>query len=200
MKHIAATAFVAAAILSGCRKSPYDYMENWVIREDAARPFAISADVFYLQDKLYVDMASVPAMTTYARAEVGEPRFTGVARVFSPLVANADDLEKAIDWYLSKHHDGDRPFAFIGEGEGGELLRAYEEENEDKLKKKGLVLSFYSEKTEKGFVTDFMVLKLKNAVIQKRYQSQWGREMPVGMLKDIVPDSSQYKEEDNIKK
>ena len=39
-----------------------------------------------------------------------------------------------------------------------------------------------TEKTEKGFVTDFMVLKLKNAVIQKRYQSQWGREMPEGML------------------
>ena len=200
MKYIAATVFIVTAILSGCRRSPYDYRENWVIREDAVRPFSISADVIYLQDKLYVDMASVPTMTTYARAEVGDPRFTGIARVFSPLVANADDLEKAIDWYLSNHHDDNRPFAFIGEGEGGALLKAYEDENRDKLKKKGLLLSFYSEKTEKGFVTDFMVLKLKNAVSQRRYLNQWGREMPMGMLKDIVPDSSQYKEEDNIKK
>lgn len=200
MKPIAATAFAVATLLVGCRKSPYDYMENWVIREEAARPFSISADVIYLQDRLYVDMHAVPSMVTYARSEVGGERFRGVARIFSPLVASYDDLEMALDWYFSKHHDDRRPFAFIGEGEGGALLKAYEEENYDKLKKKGLALSFYSEKTANGFVTDDMVYKLKNAVTKMRYESQWDRDMPEGMLRDVPPASSQNKPEDTIKR
>ena len=202
MRRIAA-AIAASALLAGCRSmfmSPYDYMENWLIREDAVRPFSISADLIYVQGRLYKDMASVPAMTSYAKSEVGE-RFKGVARVFSPLVASADDLENAVNWYLRHHHTDDRPFAFIGEGEGGALLKAYEEENADSLRRKGLVMSMYTEKSGEGFASDLMVYKLKNAVSRKRYQSQWYRVMPEGMLKEEPPSSLKSAlQEDTIKR
>ena len=180
MRRLAAIA--AAAILAGCRTSPYDHIENWVVREDATRQFAIEADVIYLQGTLYTNVTAVAGMATYARSEVCKGRFSGLARVFSPLVANAEDLENALDWYFG-HRNSDRPFAFIGEGEGGALLKAYEESNSDYLREKGLVASFYTEVSNEGFVKDWMVREVRDAVSRRRYRMQWGREMPDGMLK-----------------
>lgn len=180
-----AIAIAAAALLSGCwTKSPYDYVENWLIREDPARPFAIYSDLIYVQGDLYLDMKALPAMTSYAKSEVGHGRFNGVARVFSPMIANKEDLEDAMDWYFSHHHEKNRPFSFIGEGEGGAILKAYEEENSDWLKKKGLIKSYYTETAKKGFVNDSMVREIRNEIIRARYRAQWGREMPADMLKD----------------
>lgn len=174
-------AIAAAALLAGCRTSPYDHIENWVIREDATRQFAIEADVIYLQGTLYTNVAAVAEIAAYSRNEVGKGRFSGLARVFSPLVACAEDLEKAMDWYFW-HSDSGRPFVFIGEGEGGALLKAYEESNSEDLKKKGLVASFYTEISREGFVKDWMVRAVHDAVARRRYRMQWGREMPEGAL------------------
>ena len=186
MRRLAITVAAALALAAGCfsSKSPYDYVENWLIREDPARAFAISSDLIYLQGDLYVDMKALPSMTSYAKAEVGNGRFRGVARVFAPLVANEEDLEDALDWYFRYHHTKNRPFSFIGEGAGGALLKAYEEKNEDWLKKNGLVMSYYTETTRKRFVNDSMVREIKRAVIRARYRAQWGRDMPEDMLKD----------------
>ena len=180
MKRLAVMAI--AALLAGCclwRKSPYDYLENWLIREDAVRQFGVAADVIYLQSALHTNVTSLSEMTTYALDEVGRGRFKGVARVFSPLVANAEDVENAVKWYLCLRH-GRRPFVFIGEGEGGALLRAYEEENSESLKDKGLLMSFYSESSHEGFVSDGMVRMVREAVVRWRYREQWGREPPGG--------------------
>ena len=176
------TVIAVAAVLAGCclwRKSPYDYLENWLIREDAVRQFSVYADVIYLQSALYTNVANLAEMATYALDEVGRGRFNGVARVFSPLVANAEDVENAVKWYLCLRH-GRRPFVFIGEGEGGALLRAYEEENSESLKDKGLLMSFYSESSHEGFVSDGMVRMVREAVVRWRYREQWGREPPGG--------------------
>ena len=53
MKILAAVFAAALLALAGCRTSPYDYAENWVVREDAVRQFSVGADVFYLQGGLY---------------------------------------------------------------------------------------------------------------------------------------------------
>ncbi len=171
---------------AGCRSasSSYDYLDSWVIREDAARPFAIPADVIYVQGELYTDLARLPKMTSYARGEVGKGRFAGLARVFSPLIATPEDVENAVEWYFRHHHDGKRFFVFIGEGEGGALLKAYEEEDSEELREKGLVASFYTDESQKGFVTDEMVKKMRYDLIRARYLRQWGREMPEEMLKE----------------
>jgi len=181
-----AIAIVASALLSGCFsvKSPYDYVENWLIREDPARTFAIHSDLIYVQGRLYVDMKELSEMSSYAKSEVGRGRFNGVARVFSPLIANDKDLEDALDWYFSHHHEKNRPFSFIGEGEGGALLKAYEEKNAEKLRKKGLIISYYTETSRKGFVNDSMVREIRRAITRARYRAQWRREMPEDMLKE----------------
>ena len=183
MKRLAAT-IIAASALAGCTtSSPYDYVENWLIREDPVRTFVVPSDVFYVQGSLYSNVAHVPLMYSYAQTEVGRKRFSGIARVFSPLIANSDDLEKALDWYFKYHHVKGRPFSFIGEGEGGALLQAYEKEHEEKLKRLGLVASFYSDKARKGFVTQDTVREIKEAVAKARFRAVWGRDAPEGMLK-----------------
>ena len=183
MKRLAPVVLIAA-FLAGCvSSSPYDYMENWLIREDPVRTFVVPSDLFYVQSSLYSNVAHVPLMHSYAQTEVGQGRFSRIARVFSPLVANSDDLEKALDWYFRYHHEKGRPFSFIGEGEGGALLQAYERENEEKLKSMGLVASFYTDHARKGFVTQDTVRQIKEAVAKARYRAVWGRDAPEGMLK-----------------
>ena len=175
-----AVPLLLAACAAGCfgTKSPYDYAENWVIREDPVRAFAVPSDVFYVQSLLYTNAAIVTHIYAHANNEVGNGKFSGVARAFAPLVATPDDLEKALAWYFRYHHEGNRPFVFIGEGDGGAMLKAYEEKNYGSLKKKGLVASFYQEIPDSGFVTEEMVKKIKLAVARARYKNVWWREMP----------------------
>ena len=174
--------FPVLALLAGCvSRSPYDYMENWILRDSAVRPFAVAADVIYLQDKLYDDMKSIPATNYRAKQEVGKGRFDGLARVYAPLVMNADDLELAMKWYF-RHREGDRPFVFIGEGAAGALLKAYEAENLKSLQGDGLVANFYSEIENGPFVTDAMVAEIRRAILRSRYRDTWGREIPEGLL------------------
>lgn len=186
MKRFAITLAASALFAAGClsSRSPYDYVENWLIREDPARAFAINSDLIYVQSDLYVDMKALPSMSSYAKSEVGNGRFRGVARVFAPLIADENDLEAALDWYFRYHHEKNRPFSFIGEGAGGALLKSYEEKNGEWLRDKGLIISFYTDTAHKGFVNPSMVREIKHAVIRARYRAQWGRDMPEDMLKD----------------
>ena len=170
--------FVSTIILAGCRTSPYDYVDNWLIREDPMLTFSVSADLIYLQDELYLDAARLPAMYSRAKAAVGSGRFKGVARVFSPLVTSADDVEMAVKWYLKNHHERKRPFAFIGEGEGGRFLWAYEKVHAEELKKAGFIGGFYTDETDGDFVNDEIVQKIKDAAMRARYRGIWGRDMP----------------------
>ena len=164
--------------------TPYDYMENWLIRDDATCAFAVHADIIYLQDRLFDDMSALASMHAYAQSAVGGGRFGGTICVYSPLVANADDLEKALKWYFRHQHTGKRPFFFIGEGRGGALLKAYEEENADSLKGDGFAGSFYTDNRDADFVTDKTIRDIHNAILRVRYREQWGREMPEGKIKE----------------
>lgn len=170
--------------LAGCfsHTSPYDYVENWLLREDPVRTFVIPADVIYVQSELYTKLANVQKMQDHAKLEVGYNKFSGLARVFSPLVASPEDMEEALKWYFKYHHKKDRSFIFIGEGEGGALLREYEEKNADDLKEKGLVASYYCDEHKRGFVTQEMIDEIREAVARARFRHVWGKDMPDGML------------------
>ena len=176
MKNLIPILLVAAAV-SGCQ-SPYDYMENWLIREDAVRPFAVPVDILYVQDRLYFSAESLSEMQTRAMDAVGRGKFAGSARVFSPLVTSEEDVEKAVKWYLKHHNSSRRPFVLVGEGEGGSLLKAYAEKNADWLEKKGLVTSFFAPHQDKDFVSADMVRTIKDRAAGVRYRRQWGREAP----------------------
>lgn len=181
LKRIAAVV-VAAVGIAGCKSSPYDYYENWLLREDAIRSFAVPADIIYVQSDLYTHMAMLPTMYSYVNAEVGNKKFYGLARVFAPLVATQEDMDKALGWYFRRCHQHRRPFVFIGEGEGGKLLRAYEEKYLVSLKGQGLVASFYTDDARKGFVTVDMVRSIKIAIAQEKFKSVWGKDMPAEMF------------------
>ena len=172
-----------AAALAGCKShSPYRYADNWLINEAAIRPFAVPADVFYVQGALYHNIANGSLMFSYAQSEVGNGKFNGVARVFSPLIANEGDVAQAMKWYLINFHQRKRPFFFIGEGVGGKLLKQYELDHESSLKTLGLAGSFYSDVGHKGFVTTDMVKKIKSITEHVRFRTTWKREMTEEMV------------------
>ena len=175
-----------ASTLSGCLSymSPYDYVENWLIREDPVRTFVIPADLIYVQGDLYTKLVNVHKMQDYARLEVGYRKFSGLARVFSPLVATSEDVEEAMKWYFRYHHRKNRPFIFIGEGEGGRLLKEYEQKNAEDMRKKGLVASYYTDMHQRGFVSPEMVDEIREAVARARFKTIWGKDMPESMLTD----------------
>ena len=173
-------AIVLTAVFAGC-KSPYDHLENWLIREDPVRPFAVRTDIFYVQGDLYTSMAKLPLMNNYVQAEVGRGRFGGLARVFAPLIASEDDLEEALDWYLWHHHKSGFPLIFIGEGKGGAWLQQYEKDHAESLRDKGLIASFYTDEARKGFVTAEMVKQIREALVRAHYKSIWDRDVPPGM-------------------
>ena len=181
MKNRILALLVVAAAVSGCR-SPYDYMENWLVREDAVRAFSVPVDVIYVQDQLYVDLTALPKMQSIVLDAVGRGKLDGFARVFSPLIANEDDVENAVKWYVKHHNKTCRPFALIGEGRGGALLKAYAEDNVDWLEGKGMVASFFSDVPDEEFVSKEMIHTIKNRAAEVRYRRQWGRDMPDGML------------------
>jgi hypothetical protein len=104
--------------------------------------------------------------------------------VFAPLIANEEDLDRALDWYFGRHHSKRRPFVFIGEGEGGKMLQAYEQRNLGKMQARGLAASFYTDTAYKGFVTNELVKEIKAAVARVMYRKCWGRDMPEGMAKE----------------
>lgn len=175
---------LAGTILAGCctSKSPYDYLDNWLIREEAVRPFAVPTDIIYVQDRLYRATQEIPEMQTWARDAVGRGRFEGIARVFAPLVSCLDDVEMAVTWYVKHHNTTRRPFVLIGEGQGGELLKTFAEENREWLVEKGFVASFYSKTPDPHFVSDEMIRMIKIRSAGARYQREWGRVVPEGLL------------------
>ena len=177
MKGMASIFAAALLALAGCRSSPYDYVENWAMREDAVRPFSVDADIIYLQGVPYTNISAVAEITAYVRNEVGKGRFHGIARVFSPLVASSEDLDLALEWYFD-HCGRHRHFVFIGEGACGALLRQYEEQRSEELKDMGLLASFYTENSHEGFVNDPMVRAVRDVVAARRYREQWGRDLP----------------------
>ena len=174
----------AGMALAGCctSKSPYDYLDNWLIREEAIRPFAVPTDIIYVQDRLYRATQELAEMHSWALDAVGRGRFEGIARVFSPLVSCEDDVAMAVRWYVRHHNTTRRPFVLIGEGQGGALLRVFAEENFEWLVNKGLVARFYSPKPDPNFVSDEMIRKIKSRSAGVRYHREWGRVVPEGLL------------------
>ena len=202
MKKATTITIIALIALSGClsHTSPYDYVENWLIRDDPARPFMTKADIIYVQGYLYANAANVPLMFSYAKSEVGNGRFNGIARVFAPLIASTDDFETAMKWYFRYHHFTKRFFIFIGEGDCGAIMREYEKENESSLKRHGLIASFYTESQHKGFVTDDMVKDIKEIIARARFKMTWGKDMPENMLLIEGTDKGKNKDKDKDKK
>ncbi len=98
MKRFAAT-ILAASVLAGCiTSSPYDYVENWLIREDPVRTFVVPSDLFYVQGSLYSNVAHVPLMQSYAKTEVGQTRFSKIERGFSSLLSYSANLARDLAW------------------------------------------------------------------------------------------------------
>lgn len=160
----------------GCvsRPDPYSFVDNWLIRQNAVPPYFAEYDVFYAARELYEPVDYPVDLYDYAYAQTVE-MFGKKVRIFAPLIHDAGDVEAAVEHYLGHYHRGKRHFVFLGEGKGGELLKAYAEENAGALKRRGMVAGWYSPGSE-GMVTSNLVEEVGRAVKFARYEQEWGRE------------------------
>jgi hypothetical protein len=171
MKRIIHLSVLAAGLsFAGCigGRGPYYNVDSWYVRQNAVPQYFAPYDVFYMFSEPYDDgkMSITNRDFTVKQTEL----FGKKVRVFAPLCRDADDAETALDWYLDNYHDPDRPFVFLGEGEGAKLL----EPLIDGARGKGLVGSFLSEeRTPDGFVTPELVDRINERVRAYLHRREW---------------------------
>lgn len=170
-------AICGCAILSGCASQDvYDEPDSWLVRENGRPHYFAAYDIFYLAPHRYDGHGEFPyAAYAQVRHEVVMP-FGVHTRVFAPIYRDAEDVERALDYYLERYHDGDeRPFVFLGEGDGAKILADLAREREGSLRKKGFQGGWYSPDTECGFVTEATVSDVNDFVGSVLYERSWGR-------------------------
>ncbi len=170
-------AAIGCAVLSGCSsQGVYDETDSWLECENARPHYFAAYDIFYLAPRRYTGHGEFP-YEAYAqvRHEVVTP-FGVHTRVFAPIYRDVEDASQALDHYLARYHDGkDRPFIFLGEGEGAATLVDLERKRGKKLRKKGLVGGWYSHDTACGFVSEALVADVNEVIAGVLYERSWGR-------------------------
>lgn len=126
-------------LLSGCAVSPYNYADNWVIRQNAKPLYFANYDLIYFypegiinNDTVKVnwalDRTNAEKFFLFCRYQTIEV-FGNRVRVFCPFVRRIDcdtlyhDVDSSLQFYLDELHPKRRPFVIMGEGSGA--LTAY---------------------------------------------------------------------------
>lgn len=172
-----ASVLFGAMALAGCssKPGPYSNVDNWLIRQNAVPPYFAEYDVFYAARDLYVPVDYPVALYDYTYAQTVD-KFGKKVRIFAPLLHDAADVETSVEHYLDHYHGGKRHFVFVGEGKGGELLKAFAAKNESSLRSKGFVEGWYSTNGAPGMVTAELVTEIGKAVKFAKYEQEWGRK------------------------
>ena len=127
MKKLLYGLFIAAGtvlIFCGCAiDSPYDYGDNWLIRENDIPLYYSTFDLFYIGKAPADYGVSHDVQFNWAHTHTNDIFGRGV-RVFSPKVPQADveNVTAALEYYLDHFHQKGHPFVLLAEGKAAELL------------------------------------------------------------------------------
>lgn len=178
---------LSVGLTSGCSSpQPFKKQESWLIRENARPHYFALYDIFYLSPSNYVGTGDFPYAAHGKALEETVNQFGVHTRVFAPIYHDAKDVEEAFEYYLDMYHgnglpwpinEDDRPFVFIGEGEGAKLLSDFEQSQLRRLRRKGFLGGWYSPETKGGFVTDILAREVTDAVRAEVYKRTWGRDV-----------------------
>lgn len=126
MKKLLYRFLIAASVLTlfGCAmESPYDYGDNWLIRENDIPQFYSTFDLFYIGKAPSIYGESHDVQFNWAHTHTNDIFGRGV-RVFSPKLRqpDAENVAEALEYYLTHFHQTGHPFVLLGEGKAAELL------------------------------------------------------------------------------
>lgn len=184
---LAAVLFIAQLAVLGCSSSKaYEDQDNWLVRENARPHYFAPYDIFYLAPQNYSGQGQYPYEAHGKAMTETVDQFGVHTRVFAPLYHDAEDVAAAYFHYLDHYHgnglpwplnEDDRPFVFVGEGVGAQLLSEFERSRPWRLRRKGFLGGWYSPDTTNGFITATMVKDVDAVVKSELYRRGWNRDV-----------------------
>ncbi|MBR1966061.1 MAG: DUF3089 domain-containing protein [Lentisphaeria bacterium] len=126
MKKYISFCFAVAAFwaMFGCvSTSPYDYGDNWLIRENDIPQYFSKFDLFYIgkAPKGYGDTHDI--QFNWTKTHTNDIFGRGV-RVFAPEIdnLNVENVSDALEYYIDNFHVSGHPFVLLAEGKAADLL------------------------------------------------------------------------------
>ena len=162
------TAAIALLSFSGCSTvSPYDYADNWLIRENDIPQYYSQFDLFYVGKAPagYGDTHDV--QFNWTKTHTNDIFGRGV-RVFAPEIKTPDakNIAEALQYYLDTFHKEGHPFVLLAEGAAADLLYAAMQKVSGLTVKNGFIAAYLPDmkpKTAAQIAKDFYWDDLKAA-------------------------------------
>ena len=145
------SAMLALLSFCGCSTaSPYDYADNWLIRENDIPQYYSQFDLFYLgkAPAEYGDTHDI--QFNWTKTHTNDIFGRGV-RVFAPEIQSPDvkSVAEALQYYLDRFHREGHPFVLLAEGPNADLLYAAMQEVSGITVKNGFIAAYLPDMTPK---------------------------------------------------
>jgi len=170
MKKIINFCLAAAAVfmLAGCAApSPFEYGNNWLIRENDIPQYYSKFDLFYIgkAPSGYGDTHDI--QFNWTKTHTNDIFGRGV-RVFAPEIQQLDveNVTAALEYYLENFHKDGHPFVLLAEGKAADLLYSAMQEVDGLTVENGFIAAYLPDmqpKTAEQIADDFYWDDLKAA-------------------------------------
>ena len=135
--------FCVVLLVSGCATSPYEYGNNWLIRENDIPQYYSKFDLFYIGKAPagYGDTHDI--QFNWTKTHTNDVFGRGI-RVFAPEIQNptVDNVREALEFYLEKFHAPGHPFVLMAEGKAADLLYEVMQKTSDITIKNGFIAAY----------------------------------------------------------
>ena len=168
------TAATVILTFAGCSStSPYDYGNNWLIRENDIPQYYSKFDLFYIGKAPagYGDTHDI--QFNWTKTHTNDIFGRGV-RVFAPEIQNpdAENVSAALEYYLDHFHTPGHPFVLLAEGKAADLLYAAMQKTDGITVKNGFIAAYLPDmqpKTAEEIADDFYWNEIKAAANANDY-------------------------------
>ena len=161
-------ALIGALLISGCSSvSPYEYGNNWLIRENDIPQYYSKFDLFYIGKAPagYGDTHDI--QFNWTKTHTNDIFGKGV-RVFAPEIKTptVENVQEALEFYLDNFHKSGHPFILLAEGKAADLLYQVMKKTSGLTVENGFIAAYLPDmqaKTAAQIVDDFYWEDLKAA-------------------------------------
>ena len=163
-----AVAVIVILIFTGCSSvSPYDFGDNWLIRENDMPQFFSKFDLFYI-GKAPADYGDTHDIQFNWTKTHTNDIFGKKVRVFAPEIQEPDvkNVTAALEYYLENFHAPGHPFVLLAEGKAADLLYAAMKKVDGLTVENGFIAAYLPDmqpKTAAQIANDFYWDDLKAA-------------------------------------
>ncbi len=165
---------ICLAVFSGCSSaSPYDFGDNWLIRENDMPRFFSKFDLFYI-GKAPADYGDTHDIQFNWTKTHTNDIFGKNVRVFAPDIRklNVENVTAALEYYLENFHAPGHPFVLLAEGHAADLLYSAMKQVDGLTVENGFIAAYLPDmrpKTAARIAGDFSWDDLKAAATSRDY-------------------------------